>query len=102
LVCGRALNTVLISTAKQVRERVTPDAESSMATIGKSTVELQTRSSGKPAGFALVTFEDIATATRAVSELHDKELEGRKMTVRFALPPREKGEKGSTEAAAEM
>jgi polyadenylate-binding protein len=76
--------------------------ESSMATIGKSTVELQTRSSGKPAGFALVTFEDIATATRAVSELHDKELEGRKMTVRFALPPREKGEKGSTEAAAEM
>ena len=59
--------------------------ETHMATVGTCTVDMKARKSGKPAGFAIVTFEDVETATTAVSTLADTELEGRKLLVRFDI-----------------
>ena len=53
-------------------------------------VELKTRNDGKPAGFAIATFESVEAATKAVTELNDSELEGRKIIVRFSRPEAKK------------
>jgi RNA recognition motif-containing protein len=66
--------------------------EAHMASAGTCTVDLKIRNNGKPAGWAIVTFADVETATTAVSTLADTELEGRKLLVRF--------DGGSTEEAS--
>ena len=58
--------------------------EAHMATVGTCTVDLKARKNGKPAGFAIVTFESVAAATSAVDTLAETELEGRKLLIRFA------------------
>ena len=63
--------------------------EAHMASIGNCTVELKKRKNDKPAGFAIVTFDSIEAGTKAVETLHDTELEGRKMLVRFARAKKE-------------
>jgi len=58
--------------------------EKHMGSVAACTVEMKTRGANKkPAGFAIVTFESIESATQAVNDLHDSELEGRKLLVRF-------------------
>ena len=42
--------------------------------------------SGRSKGFGFVTFTNDADAVKAMTELHDKEYEGRKMTVKEATP----------------
>lgn len=37
----------------------------------------------KPAGFAIATFEDVESATKAIEALHGSELEGRALTLRY-------------------
>jgi RNA recognition motif-containing protein len=39
------------------------------------------RDTGRSRGFGFVTFEDDASATRAVEEMHEKELDGRQLNV---------------------
>ena len=43
------------------------------------------RKTGRPRGFAFVTFDDEASATRAISEMHLKEHQGRVLTVKPQL-----------------
>ena len=42
--------------------------------------------SGRSKGFGFVTIEDDAVAKKAISEMHEKEVEGRKLTVNEAKP----------------
>ena len=56
--------------------------ETHLCSIGACTVELKNRN-GKFAGFAIATFGDVDTATKAVEGLHDTEFEGRKLLVRY-------------------
>lgn len=42
--------------------------------------------SGRSKGFGFVTFANDADADKAMAEMHDKELEGRKITVKEATP----------------
>ena len=61
--------------------------EAHFAEVGKCSVDLKMRGVGekaKPAGFALATFESIEDATKAIETLHDSDLGGRKILVRFA------------------
>ena len=61
--------------------------EAHFADVGKCSVDLKMRGVGekaKPAGFALATFESIEDATKAIETLHDSDLGGRKILVRFA------------------
>jgi len=61
--------------------------EAHLSAIAKCSVELKMRQRGKeskPAGFAIATFESIKAATKAVNELHDTELDGRKIIIRFS------------------
>ena len=42
--------------------------------------------SGRSKGFGFVTFKDDETAKKAISEMNEKEVEGRKLTVNEARP----------------
>ena len=44
------------------------------------------RDTGRPRGFAFVTFADADAANKAIEEMHDKELGGRPLTVNEARP----------------
>jgi RNA recognition motif-containing protein len=46
--------------------------------------------SGRSKGFGFVTFADDAAADKAVAEMHEKEFEGRKLTVNEAKPMEER------------
>jgi RNA recognition motif-containing protein len=63
--------------------------EAHLAAVAPCTVDLKTRTRGgvsKPAGYAIATFESIESATAAIEKLHETELGGRKIAVRFASP----------------
>jgi RNA recognition motif-containing protein len=45
--------------------------------------------SGRSKGFGFVTMKDDATAEKAIKELNEKEIEGRKIRVSVARPKRE-------------
>jgi nucleolin len=52
------------------------------------------RDTQKPKGQAIVTFDDAATATKAINELNGSDLDGRQVSIRVfssAPPPREGG-----------
>jgi RNA recognition motif-containing protein len=49
-------------------------------------VVIKNKFSGRSKGFGFVTIEDDAEAERAVKEMNEKEVEGRKMTVNEAKP----------------
>mmetsp|Transcript_17403 Transcript_17403/g.44558 ORF Transcript_17403/g.44558 Transcript_17403/m.44558 type:complete len:171 (-) Transcript_17403:280-792(-) len=79
-----------------------PAVETHMSSAGACTVDLATRGAAKkPAGFAIVTFEDIETATKAVETLGDTELEGRKLLIRFAREKPTKDEEKTEEKTEE-
>ena len=44
--------------------------------------------SGKSRGFGFVTFKDEKSAKKAISEMHEKDVEGRKIVVKEAMPMR--------------
>ncbi len=46
--------------------------------------------SGRSKGFGFVTFADDAAADKAVAEMHEKEFQGRKLTVNEAKPMEER------------
>ena len=46
--------------------------------------------SGRSKGFGFVTFKDDETAKKAISEMNDKEIEGRKLKVNEARPMEER------------
>ena len=46
--------------------------------------------SGRSKGFGFVTFKDEETAKKAISEMSDKEIEGRKLKVNEARPMEER------------
>ena len=48
------------------------------------------RMSGRSKGFGFVTFADEEAATRATQEMHEKEVEGRKIIVNVAKPREER------------
>jgi RNA recognition motif-containing protein len=48
------------------------------------------RMSGRSKGFGFVTFANEADAERAVAEMHEKEVEGRKIVVNVAKPREER------------
>ena len=47
------------------------------------------RDTGKSKGFGFVEFADEKAATKAVSEMDQKEVEGRNIIVKIARPPKE-------------
>jgi RNA recognition motif-containing protein len=62
------------------------------ATFGAITeaVVISDRMSGRSKGFGFVTFENEADAERAVAEMHDKDVSGRKIVVNVARPREER------------
>ena len=61
--------------------------EEHLSSAAPCTADVKTRKDGKPAGYAIVAFEDIEAATKAVETLNDAELDGRKLVVRFDNKP---------------
>jgi len=51
------------------------------------------RMSGRSKGFGFVELEDDSEAERAISEMNEKELEGRKLVVSVARPKEERPER---------
>jgi len=49
------------------------------------------RMSGRSKGFGFVTFVNDADAEKAVAEMHEKEIEGRKIVVNVARPREDRG-----------
>lgn len=62
------------------------------AEVGEVTeaVVISDRASGRSKGFGFVTMKDDKTAEKAVAEMNDKEVEGRKLKVDVARPMRER------------
>ena len=58
------------------------------ATFGdiEEAVVIKDRFSGRSKGFGFVTFKDEESAKKAISEMNDKEVEGRKLKVNEARP----------------
>lgn len=52
-------------------------------------VVITDRASGRSKGFGFVEFADEAAAQKAVEAMNQKEIDGRKLVVNFARPPRE-------------
>ena len=52
------------------------------------------RMSGRSKGFGFVELEDDGEAQKAISEMNEKEIEGRKMVVSIARPKEERPEGG--------
>lgn len=53
-------------------------------------VVITDRMSGRSKGFGFVTFENEEDAQRAVSEMHDKDVQGRNLVVNVARPREER------------
>lgn len=53
-------------------------------------IVISDRMSGRSKGFGFVTFANDADAEKAVAEMHDKEVEGRKIVVNVARPREER------------
>lgn len=53
-------------------------------------IVISDRMSGRSKGFGFVTFANEADAEKAVAEMHDKEIEGRKIVVNVARPREER------------
>ncbi len=49
------------------------------------------RMSGRSKGFGFVTFANEADAEKAIAEMHEKEVEGRKIVVNVARPREDRG-----------
>ena len=67
-------------------------------------VLIKDKFSGRSKGFGFVTFTDDAAANKAIAEMHEKEVEGRALTVSEAKPmvPRDdapRGESGESQEA---
>lgn len=58
---------------------------SSYGEVAEATV-IKDKFSGRSKGFGFVTFNDDAAAQKAVSEMNDKDIEGRKLKVNEARP----------------
>jgi len=58
---------------------------SSFGEIEEATI-IKDKFSGRSKGFGFVTFNDDAAAKKAMSEMNDKEIEGRKLKVNEAKP----------------
>ena len=58
---------------------------SSYGEIEEATV-ISDKFSGRSKGFGFVTFKDEASAQKAISEMNDKDIEGRKLKVNEAKP----------------
>ncbi len=52
---------------------------------------------GRSRGFGFVTYKNDADADKAMEEMNEKDVEGRRIIVKEARPPREDQEKGQTE-----
>ena len=66
-------------------------------------VLIKDKFSGRSKGFGFVTFTDDAAAQKAIAEMHEKEIEGRPLTVSEAKPmvPRDKAPQGESHESAE-
>jgi len=62
--------------------------------IEEATV-IKDKFSGRSKGFGFVTFSDDAAANKAISEMNDKEVDGRKIKVNEAKPMEERPPKRS-------
>jgi len=52
---------------------------------------------GRSRGFGFVTYKNDADADKAMEEMNEKEVEGRRLVVKVARPPREDQEEGQAE-----
>ena len=67
--------------------------EAYLGTVASCKVELKVSGSGKPKGTAIVTFDDVASATKVMEGLAETEFEGRKLLIRFySTAPEEKSD----------
>ena len=64
-------------------------------------VILSDKYTGRSRGFGFVTFADDAVGDKAISEMHEKDVEGRKLTVNEAKPMRDDSTTAEPEAAQE-
>lgn len=53
------------------------------------------RSSGRSKGFGFVTFSSEEDAQKAINEMNDKEIDGRKLVVNVAKPKEDRGDRKS-------
>lgn len=51
---------------------------------------------GRSRGFGFVTFKNDGDADKAMSEMNEKEVEGRPLSVKEARPPKEEGQEASS------
>jgi len=56
-----------------------------------ATVDLKTKEGGKCKGFGFVQFRSAEEASKAMADMHDKEVEGKKLAVTLAFDSQEKG-----------
>lgn len=49
---------------------------------------------GKSKGFGFVTFADTSSAEKAIEEMNEKDVSGRRISVKKATPPKERSEYG--------
>ena len=66
-------------------------------------VLIKDKFSGRSKGFGFVTFTDDAAANKAIAEMHEKEVEGRALTVSEAKPmvPRDNAPQGESHESQE-
>ena len=57
------------------------------------------RETGRPRGFAFVEMQD-EDARKAIAELHEREVDGRKLNVNEARPREDRGRRGGVSARA--
>jgi len=69
---------------------------SSFGEIVEATV-IADKYSGRSKGFGFVTFADKASAEKAIAEMNEKEVEGRKLTVNIARPREERSSSANAE-----
>lgn len=66
--------------SERLKEVFSPYGEISEATV------IAFKDTGKSKGFGFVTLEDDEQAEKAISEMNEKEVDGRKISVREAIP----------------
>jgi RNA recognition motif-containing protein len=75
--------------AFSVTDKELKEAFSTYGEITEVTIIID-KFSGRSKGFGFITFADDASANKAVSEMNDKELQGRAMKVNIAKPMEER------------
>lgn len=72
---------------EELKELFSPFGEVTEATV------IVNKYTGRSKGFGFVTFADKESAQKAISEMNEKDVKGRRMSVKEATPPKERSDR---------